>query len=156
MTDIQPTDKRHTARLLALQFLFTQFFSEKNGIDYQAFEPQALLQINDEQKFSSDLYAQIIKGVEKFQNKMDVFIERVAPAWPIEQINPISLIIIRMSIWEAFVGQITPPKVVINEAIELDHELSLKSNSTFINGVLGSIFNNEDLKKELSDLNESK
>jgi len=148
----QSTDKRHLSRLLAVQYLFTRFSAEKMQLDLQVFEPQALLQIIDESKFNSKLYQQLIEGTEKFQSQIDNTIQEVAPAWPIDQINPINLIILRMSIWEAFVGMITPPKVVINEAIELDKELSSKSNSSFINGVLGNIFSSDDFKKKLADL----
>ncbi len=150
--DTNPTDKRHLSRLLAVQYLFTKFFAEKNNLDFQVFEPQTLLQIIDETKFNSDLYQKIVGGVEEFKLKLDNIIQEVAPAWPIDQINPVNLIILRMSIWEAFIGRITPPKVVINEAIQLDKELSSKSNSSFINGVLGNIYNNQSLQDKLSKL----
>lgn len=149
------TDKRHLSRLLAVQYLFTKFFAEKSSQDYQVFEPQALLQIIEEEKFNSDLYNKLIDGVENYKDKIDIIIQEVAPAWPIDQINPINLIILRMSIWEAFIGCITPPKVVINEAIELDKELSSKSNSSFINGVLGNIYSSEEFKNKLLKLKEN-
>lgn len=146
-----PIDKRHLSRLLAVQYLFTRFFAEKNNVDYQAFEPQALLQIIDENKFNTKLYQELIDGVEKHKEAIDKIIEEVAPAWPLDQINPINLIILRLAIWEGFVGKINPPKVVINEAIELDKELSSKTNSSFINGVLGNIFSNAELQERLSN-----
>lgn len=149
----QPKDSRHLARLLAVQFLFTKFFALKDQIDYQVFEPSTLLQIIDEKKFATKLYERIIEGVENHEKEIDKVIQEVAPAWPIDQINPVNLIILRAAIWEAFIATITPPKVVINEAIELDKALSSKTNSNFINGVLGNIFNNDTLKAQLLTLN---
>jgi len=155
MSDIQAepkhTDPRHLARLLALQFLYSKYFSKKYGIESHVFEPQSLLEAIDEAKFDKTLYIKIIEGVEKWEKQIDELIQEVAPQWPIDQINPINLIILRISIWEGFIGDITPPKVAINEAIELDKVLSSVSNSAFINGVLGNIYADQNLQKRLKD-----
>ena len=105
----------------------------------------------DESKFDKNLYIKIIDGVEKHQKIIDDIIQEMAPQWPLEQLNPINLIILRISIWEGFIGDITPPKVAINEAIELDKALSTVSNSAFINGVLGNIYADQNLQKRLKD-----
>jgi transcription antitermination protein NusB len=149
------SDSRRVARLLAIQFLFTKFFAEKNQLDYLAFEPATLLQLLEEKKFNGNLYEAIIEGVEKHLAETDKVIQEAAPAWPLDQINPVNLIILRAAIWEAFISCMTPPKVVINEAIELDKALSSKTNSNFINGVLGSIFSNEEIKNKLANLNKN-
>jgi len=149
---LPPTkDPRHLARLLALQFLYTKYFSQKYDIDNKVFEPQSLLEAIDEVKFDKWLYIKIIEGVEEHQDAIDNLIQEIAPQWPIDQLNPINLIILRIGMWEGFVGNITPPKVAINEAIELDKALSTVSNSAFINGVLGNIFADQNLQKRLKD-----
>lgn len=145
-------DSRHLARLLAVQYLFTELKSEKDKIEYEPFEPNTILQMLEEKKYHAKLYEEIIDGVKKHKDEIDKIITEVAPAWPIDQINPVNLIILRCAIWEAFLAEKTPPKVVINEAVELDKVLSTESNSAFINGVLGNIYNNEEIKSKLVKL----
>lgn len=137
-------DPRRMARLLAIQFLFSKLFSERNNIDTIVFEPQTLLDIVDETKFDKKLYINLIEGVESSQEEIDKILKNAAPEWPLDQLNPINLIILRIGLWEGFIGMITPPKVAINEAIEMDKVLSSVSNSQFINGVLGKIYENQD------------
>ncbi len=145
-------DSRHLARLLAVQYLFTQLKSEKDNFSYEPFEPNTILQMLEEKKYNVRLYEEIIDGVNKHKNNIDKVIAEIAPAWPIDQINPLNLVILRCAIWEAFLAQKTPPKVVINEAIELDKVFSTEENSGFINGVLGNIYNNEEVKNKLAKL----
>jgi N utilization substance protein B len=141
-------DSRHIARVLAVQYLFSRLNSE-NDDNYVVFEANSLLQIIEESKYDKKLYELIIDGVEGNKDKLDETIKLVAPEWPIDQINPVNLTILRAAIWEAFIKEITPPKVVINEAIEISKALSSKTDSSFINGVLGSIFKNESIQKKL-------
>lgn len=63
-----------------------------------------------------------------------------APKWPIEKINRIDLAILRLAVWELFYKRKTPPKVAIDEAIELAKEFGAENSPSFINGVLGTIF----------------
>ena len=147
----QIKDPRHLARLLSLQYLYSRHFSQKYEVDNYVFEPQTLLEAVDESKFDKSLYIKIIEGVEKFQKQIDELIQEMAPQWPLDQLNPINLIILRIAIWEAFISDTTPPKVAINEAIELDKALSSVSNSAFINGVLGNIYADQNLQKNLKD-----
>lgn len=146
-------EPKHIARLLAVQYLFTQFQNEKLGDTNLFFEPNSLLNELDKTKYDTKLYENIIDGVNEHKEKIDEVIQQLAPAWPLDQINPVNLIILRASIWEAFIAGITPAKVVIDEAIELDKALSTVESSSFINGVLANIFNNEKIKEELSKLN---
>jgi len=70
---------------------------------------------------------------------LDRKIEDLAPAWPIEQLAVIDRNLLRLAIYEITVNQSTPPKVAINEAVELAKLLGGDSSPRFINGVLGSI-----------------
>ena len=147
----QYKDPRHLARLLALQYLYSKYFAQKFDIKNNVFEPQTLLDAIDETKFDKNLYIKIIEGVEKYESTIDELTQEMAPQWPLDQLNPINLIILRIAIWEGFIGDITPPKVAINEAIELDKALSTVSNSAFINGVLGNIYADQNLQKRLKE-----
>lgn len=81
--------------------------------------------------------AEIIASVES----IDQAIATHAPKWPIDKINKVDLAILRCAIWELNSESKTPPKVIIDEAIELAKEFGTDSSAPFINGVLGSIIN---------------
>ena len=71
--------------------------------------------------------------------KLDKQIEDAAPTWPIDKINKIDLAILRLSVYE-LENDNTPPKVVIDEAVELAKEFGGESSPSFVNGVLGTIY----------------
>ncbi|GAB4284896.1 MAG: hypothetical protein Kow0081_2380 [Candidatus Dojkabacteria bacterium] len=136
-------DPRRIARVLAVCYLFTGLQAERIDRNLHAFEPQALLEIFEEKKYKKELYERIIEGVEENYKIIDEVISTLAPAWPLDQINPVDLIILRCAVWEAFIGKLTPEKVVINEAIEISKMMSSEQSKSFINGVLGKILNDK-------------
>lgn len=136
------SDPRHIARVLAVQYLFSQ---EKLENGFLPFEVESLLQVMEEEKFDKALYQKIVDGVEKNKEDLDKIIKEKAPEWPIDQINPVNLTILRIALWEGFISKLNPPKVAINEAIEMAKELSSEVDGAFINGVLGNIYS--DTKK---------
>jgi N utilization substance protein B len=71
--------------------------------------------------------------------KIDKLISKVAPKWPVDQINKVELAILRYSLYELLHQPNTPPKVVIDEAIEIAKEFGDNSSPAFINAVLGKI-----------------
>jgi transcription antitermination protein NusB len=133
------SDPRHIARILAVQYLFSQY-KQENIAGFQPFEAESLLQVLEEEKFDKALYEKLIDGVENKTPELDNIIKEKAPEWPIDQINPVNLAILRLSLWEGFIAKLNPPKVVINEAIEMAKELSTEADGAFINGVLGNIY----------------
>lgn len=70
---------------------------------------------------------------------LDTRIEAAAPDWPVDKIAKIDLAVLRLAIYEMLVEKKEPPKVIIDEAIELSHEFGNEKSSQFINGVLGTI-----------------
>ncbi len=83
----------------------------------------------------------LISKIVKKRNRIDKMIEESAPEWPIEKINKIDLAILRLSVFEMLEKK-TPPKVIIDEAVELAKEFGSESSPSFVNGVLGSIYKN--------------
>ena len=81
-----------------------------------------------------------IKGILRSLPKIDGIISKAAPEWPIEQINRIDLSILRLAVWELLIKQKEPPKVIIDEAIELAKSYGSEKSPSFINGVLGTVF----------------
>lgn len=132
---------RHLGRIIALQTLYEQDFRLECGDS--KFDFDAVLKRNlerykeavDDKKFIEAL----AKGVYKNQAKIDKIIIPIAPDWPIEQIARMDRVILRMGIYElVFTGDV-PPKVAINEAVELAKSFGGDNSSKFINGVLGTV-----------------
>jgi N utilization substance protein B len=71
--------------------------------------------------------------------KIDKIITKAAPAWPIDNINKIDLAILRFAVYE-LMEKTTPQKVTIDEAVEIAKEYGSESSSSFVNGVLGTIY----------------
>jgi len=85
---------------------------------------------------------QLINGVVKYLPQLDKIIEKAAPEWPIEQITIIDRNVLRIGLFELLYAkrEEVPPKVAINEAIELAKTFGGESSGKFINGVLGTVF----------------
>ncbi len=81
----------------------------------------------------------LIQGVVEHQEEMDVLIARYAPEWPLDQMAVIDRNILRIAIFEFYIGGETPVKVAINEAVELAKTYGSDSAPRFINGVLGTL-----------------
>ena len=80
---------------------------------------------------SKDIIAQL--------SEIDINISKAAPAWPINKISKIDLAILRLAVYELLLEKSAPPKVIIDEAIELAKEFGGDSSPAFVNGVLGKI-----------------
>lgn len=73
------------------------------------------------------------------RDEIDSKIQSAATAWPIDKLNRIDLAILRLAVYE-LENEETPPKVIIDEAVELGKEFGSENSSSFINGVLGTIY----------------
>jgi N utilization substance protein B len=90
-----------------------------------------------------DFLRSIIVGVVPLIEQLDKIVAEHAPEWPMDQVAVIDRNILRISLWEFAVVQITPVKVAINEAIELAKIYGSDSSSRFVNGVLGSLVDHQ-------------
>jgi len=95
-----------------------------------------------------NLIWQLVDGVCDNLTKLDKIIEKAAPEWPIEQINLIDRNVLRIGLFELLYGKKdeVPPKVAINEAIELAKNFGGESSGRFVNGVLGTVY--KEIEKE--------
>jgi len=139
------TDPRHLARILALQSLFTKYFAQED-MATDMIPVTELLAIDEIEEYDTGLFEKITEGVVKNINEIDKMITKYAPQWPIKQMKLVDLQILRIAIYEGFVEKITPPKVSIDEAIEIAKDFGGESSGKFVNGVLGAIY--EETKKE--------
>jgi len=141
---------RHLARTLVLQSLFQWDFNERKEninkileMNRQEFAPDF-----DDQGFSDNLLKTLIDKMAE----IDGLITKYAPEWPIDQITPVDRNVLRIGIYELKYAMDIPPKVAINEAIELAKTYSGGSSGKFINGVLGSIYKDMQEKGEKKEL----
>lgn len=134
---------RHLGRIVALQTLYEFEFrtqSEDTSVDVKEILERNLARYEtaiDDTKFVEAL----VKGVLKEQDSLDDVIRPIAPDWPIEQIARIDRSILRIGVYELLhQAKVVPPKVAINEAVELAKAFGSDNSSKFVNGVLGTAF----------------
>lgn len=84
----------------------------------------------------------LISGIEKHLTEIDKIIEKAAPEWPLAQIPIIDRNVLRIGLFELLYSNKdeVPPKVAINEAIELAKTFSGQTSGKFVNGVLGTVY----------------
>ncbi len=82
----------------------------------------------------------LVDGVEKSLPAIDAIIVETAPEWPLEQISSIDRSVLRLGVYELQFLKEVPPKVAINEAVELAKTFGGESSGKFVNGVLGTLF----------------
>jgi len=89
-----------------------------------------------------DFIRQLADGVVKHLKSIDKIIEKAAPEWPIAQISLIDRNVLRIGLYELLYSNKSevPPKVAINEAIELAKNFSGRTSGKFVNGVLGTVY----------------
>lgn len=134
---------RHLGRIVALQSLYEYEFrkgSEDLSVDIDEVLSRNLERYEsaiEDKEFVSDL----VKGVIAQQAQLDEKIQPMAPDWPIDQIARIDRTVLRMGLYELLeLAQQVPPKVAINEAVELAKAFGSDNSSKFINGVLGTAY----------------
>jgi N utilization substance protein B len=126
---------RRKARIAALQTLY-EIDCTKHKVEETSARLRAGETLTQEAlSFSEEL----VKGVLQHKSELDALIERLAPAFPVEQMPIIDRNILRLAIFEILFSKATPFKVAINEAIELAKDFGSDSSPRLINGILGSI-----------------
>lgn len=135
---------RHLGRIIALQTLFEQDFRRLAGDKTFSLE-EVLARNIDRYKATvddTDFIVQLVHGATKNEEELDLELQPIAPEWPIDQIARMDRVILRMGLYELKYGKDVPPKVVINEAVELAKAFGSENSSKFINGVLGTALRN--------------
>lgn len=131
---------RHLARTIAMQTLFVWDFNRRNNSDIDRIIKDNFA--NFAPDFNDNGYVKYtIDGIFEHLEEIDNYIRKYATEWPLEQITYVDRNILRLGIFELIYAEKIPPKVAINEAIEIAKAFGSDSSSKFVNGVLGSIFN---------------
>lgn len=116
----------------------------KNPHDPRHLERKNLIKSLYAHSFTSQPLEKTAEQIFKKQKRIDELIAKAAPQWPVEKINRIDLAILRLAVFELKIKPKEPPKVVIDEAIELAKEYGSESSSAFINGTLGTLLKMEE------------
>ncbi len=133
-----PTARRR-ARVIALQVLY-EIDGARHDPD-RAFENR--LQEQSIPTPAEGFAREVIAGVLANRARIDTIISTYAPSWPIGQMAVVDKNILRVATFELVIGKETPPKVAINEAVELAKVFGSDASPKFVNGVLGSVFGSQ-------------
>ncbi|MDQ2973581.1 MAG: transcription antitermination factor NusB [bacterium] len=148
---------RHLGRIVTLQTLYEiDFRRDCNDKDVDKKEVVKrnigrYSEVLEDKSFIINL----VDGVLDSEDELDKIIQPIAPEWPIDQIARMDRTILRIAFYELLSGADVPPKVVINEAVELAKAFGGENSSRFINGVLGTLLKQKEKDVKLS-LNKSK
>lgn len=132
---------RHLSRSIAMQSLYEWDFRQLSKEELNQVTERNIEEFGPGME-NTDFSRKLVLGVIENLSKIDKIIEKSAPQWPVSQISSIDRNILRVGIYELLFGNRdeAPPKVVINEAIELAKSFSGETSKKFINGVLGTIY----------------
>jgi N utilization substance protein B len=132
---------RHLGRIVALQTLYEQDFRQE--AEDASFDLAEVLDRNigryKETIEDVAFIKHLVEGVTGEIAKLDELLQPLAPDWPFDQIARMDRIVLRMGAYELLHEPEVPPKVVINEAVELAKAFGGENSSKFINGVLGTL-----------------
>ena len=131
---------RHLSRIIIMQSLYEWDFRQDINIDDIVDRNISNFKEDCDQTFIREAIKGIINNVKKIDN----IISESAPEWPIDQIAVIDKTILRLAVYELNFKKDIPPKVVINEAVELAKTYGGENTSKFVNGVLGTLFRKDD------------
>ncbi|MFA6525746.1 MAG: transcription antitermination factor NusB [Patescibacteria group bacterium] len=129
---------RHLARTIAMQSLYEWDFNDRKDDVVKVLEHnlKEFAPDFDDKGFSES----VVKGVVENRTEIDQLITKYAPEWPLDQITVVDRNVLRIGIFELKYSPEIPPKVAINEAIELAKTFGGESSGKFVNGVLGTIY----------------
>jgi N utilization substance protein B len=146
---------RHLSRSIVLQSLYEWDFSGKKHDDLDKIVEKNIREYGPGIE-SADFIWALIKGVVEHIDQMDKIIEKAAPEWPIDQITIVDRNVLRIGLYELLFAskEEVPPKVAINEAIELAKNFGGESSGKFINGVLGTVYKEISPEQEEEEISE--
>jgi len=138
---------RHLSRSIAMQSLYEWDFYGKKPEAFQGVVEKNIAEFGPGLEDTNFVW-QLVDGVKKHLQKIDAIIEKAAPEWPIAQITIVDRNVLRIGLYELLYANRdeVPPKVAINEAIELAKNFGGESSGKFINGVLGTV--HKELEKQ--------
>ena len=129
--------KRRSSRELALKFLY-QFELNKGDLDEQI---KLFLERNSSQEGVENFMKELVVSLIDKMEEIDEIIQKFSDHWILDRMTVIDRNILRMGTCELLFNFPTPPKVVINEAIEIAKKYGNEDSPEFINGILDKVYN---------------
>ncbi len=114
-------DPRHLERIKTMQQIFAWDFTKN--------------QMSEGEGEIGGTAKNILENLEE----IDKLIQDSAPSWPLDKINKIDLAVLRLAVYELFIGKTAPTKVIVDEAVEIAKSYGAESSGSFINGALGKM-----------------
>lgn len=134
---------RHLGRIIALQTLYEYDFRSTAGDDTVDLD-EVLgrnLERYEDTIDDKEFVDKLVHGAGAKLSELDGTIQPIAPEWPLDQISRIDKTILRLALFELLhLQDLVPPKVAINEAVELAKAFGGDNSSKFVNGVLGTAY----------------
>lgn len=129
---------RHLSRTIAMQSLFEWDFNNQTA----ELKPIVQTHIREfaHEVDETDFIYELAEGVKNNLSAIDGIITKHAPEWPMDQIPPVDRNVLRIGVFELMFLKQVPPKVAINEAVELAKSFGGESSGKFVNGVLGTLY----------------
>jgi transcription antitermination protein NusB len=137
---------RHLGRIIALQTLYEQDFRRNSGdkdLDLEAILSRNIARYEGTVE-DKGFIQRVVRGVHSRASELDAALQPIAPEWPIDQIARMDRVVLEMGLYELLHEPDVPPKVVINEAVELAKAFGSENSSKFVNGVLGTVLRQRD------------
>ncbi|MBP9686543.1 MAG: transcription antitermination factor NusB [Candidatus Doudnabacteria bacterium] len=129
---------RHLSRTVAMQSLFEWDFNNRER------DVDEILELNLEQQAPGmedhEFAKELLHGVAEHLADIDAVLTETAPEWPVDQIGAVDRSVLRLGIYELQFLKQVPPKVAINEAVELAKTFGGETSGKFVNGVLGTLY----------------
>lgn len=139
------SDERSLGRRIALQILYEVDVARHNPMDVIDIHQRS----QNPSRRASRYMRQLVLGTWKQRELTDEAIRVYAPEYPLDQLAAIDRNILRMAIYEFAVSAITPVGAAIDEAVELAKQFGADGSPSFVNGVLGSLAEDEDMLTKL-------
>lgn len=143
---------RHLSRSIVMQSLYEWDFGGKKAESLKNIVEKNIKEFGPGLEDESFVW-KLTTGIVKKLPQIDKIITKTAPEWPIEQITIIDRNVLRIGLYELLYEDKSevPPKVAINEAIELAKNFGGESSGKFINGVLGTVYKTIENKNDKQD-----
>jgi transcription antitermination protein NusB len=128
---------RHKSREFALQMLFEWDMAQKEPAQVKRFFWRTAHASEDTRKFANHLFDATVKQAPA----IDEIVAKLSENWRLERLAPVDRNILRLAIYEMRIDhKDTPPKVAIDEALELAKKFSSEESSLFLNGILDAAY----------------
>lgn len=148
--------RRRLAREIALQSLYQMQMNEVTpgeaiaiAIEEAEHDNEAELNLNDE-KISPRYIEELVEGTQRHKLVIDELLTEYLKGWRIDRLSKVDREVLRLAAYEMIYRDDVPPKVVVNEAIELAKHFGTEESGKFVNGVLGKMIKELDAIKEKS------